>query len=128
MDHKLIKSYLFFIALFFLTINSVSAQYPGTNLRGQIKYLNPSNSQYYPLANVLVKLYYNPSEGQYLYMGETITNNSGIYFFYRIQPGRGNFYIQVNRVKNYPILVLKITYNNNQYNRNQFQDIPILYY
>lgn len=125
---QIFKKYFVLIALFILTINNVSAQYPGTNLKGQIKYLDSNIKQHYPLGNAVVKLYNKSSEGKYVFMGETITNNNGFYFFYSIQPKNGEFYIQVNRTKNYQITVNQINYVNNKYNPNQFQDIPILNY
>lgn len=120
---------LFFIALIFLSINFANAQqYPGTNLRGNIQFLNPYYNTYFPLPNAIVDLYYNPEPNQFIFIGQTMTNIYGYYYFYAIQPGNGNFYIQVNKAKNYQISVSSIIYYNNQYNQNQFQDIPILYY
>ncbi len=128
MDLQLLnfRKYLFIISILFLITDQLKAQYPGTNLRGQIQY-HPSNRQYFPLPNAIVDLYYyNQATNQYVFITETITNNYGFYFFYTIQPGI--YYIQVNKAKNYQILVTTINYYPYQYNYNQFQDIPILYY
>jgi hypothetical protein len=123
------RNNLFFAVMIFLFINpGMVQQYPGTNLRGQIQFFNPYSNNYFPLPNAVVDLYYNPSPNQYIFIGQTITNIYGFYFFYAIPPGNGNFYIQVNKAKNYQIIVYYITYYNSQYNYNQFQDIPILFY
>jgi len=129
MDQKLKYHKLILIgALFFLTVNCVYAQYPGTNLRGQIQFLNQKNNRHLPLPNATVDLYYSPSPDQFILVKETITNANGFYFFYAIKPGNGNFYIQVNKAKNYKLTVLTISYINNKYNYNQFQDVSIINY
>jgi hypothetical protein len=123
MDQKYLKT-LFISALFFLTINQANAQYPGTNLRGQVQY--QKNNNYFPLQNAKVDLYFSPSPNQFELVKQTITNGNGFYFFYGIQVHKGEYYIQVNKAKNYQIFVSKISYTNNQYNYNQFQDVPII--
>lgn len=128
MKRKYEKSCFLLTALFILTVSNISAQYPGTNLRGQIQYLNPKSNKYYPLSKASVKLFYNSSPGHFMYMGETITDSQGFYYFYSIKPGNGRFYILVNDEQTYKIAVQKITYINSRYNYNQFQDLPIQYY
>ncbi len=127
MDHKLkYLRFSFISVLFFLAVNYAYAQYPGTNLRGQIQFLNPTNKRHLPLPNATVDLYYSPSPEQFILVKETITNANGFYFFYAVQPGKGNFYIQVNKAKNYQLTVKTIAYSGNKYNYNQFQDVPII--
>ena len=119
------------VVIFCLVINiSKAQQYPGTNLRGQIQYFNPYQNSYYSLPNAVVDIYhYDIVLNKYDLLGTTITNGQGFYFLYSIQPQLlGSFYIQVNKSKNYQIVVGVINYFNNQYNYNQFWDIPILYY
>lgn len=116
------------LTLLFISV-SISAQvYPGTNLRGQVQYFISNNNRYNDLPNATIDLYYSPEPNQFLFVAQTITNNNGFYFFYSIQPGNGNFFIQVNKAKNYQIVVNQIAYNNNKFNYNQFQDLPVLYY
>jgi hypothetical protein len=129
MDQKLKYHKLILIGvLFFLTVNCIYAQYPGTNLRGKIQFLNKNNNHYSPLPNTTVDLYYSPSPDQFILIKKTITNANGFYFFYTIKPGNGNFYIQVNKEKNYQLAVKTTSYNNNKYNYNQFQDVSIINY
>jgi len=129
MDQKLkYIRYSLIGVIFLLTINCVSAQYSGTNLRGQIQFLNQTNNRHLPLSNATVDLYYSPSPDQFILVKETITNANGFYFLYAIQPGNGKFYIQVNKAKNYQLTVITISYNSNKYNYNQFQDVPIINY
>jgi hypothetical protein len=123
------KGKLFLLLLLIAGISCVNAQqYPGTNLRGQIETFNAYYNNYYSLPNSVIDLYYSPSPNQFVFIAETITNVYGFYFFYSIQPGNGMFFIQVNKAKNYQIFVSQMNYYNNQYNYNQFQDVPILYY
>jgi len=112
--------------LFCLTHHNANCQYSGTNLRGQIQYYNQYYNRYFPLSGAVVDLYYCPAPNQYILVTQTMTSEYGFYYFYAIRPG--NFYIQVNRIRNYQITVIMIRYFNNQYNYNQFQDIPILYF
>jgi len=129
MDPKLkYHKILLVVVLFVLTLNSVYAQYPGTNLRGQVQFLSQNNKRYLPLPNATVDLYYSPSPDQFILVKETISNANGFYFFYAIQPGKGNFYIQVKKAKNYQLFVKNISYSHNKYNYNQFQDIPLINY
>jgi len=126
MDRKHFKYRILLIGvLFFLISRNVNA---GTNIRGQVQYFNQYYQQYFPLVNAIVDLYYSPSPNQFVFVRQTITNNAGFYFFYGIQPSNTVFFIQINRAKNYQISVIPIQYYNNQYNYNQFLDIPILYF
>jgi len=129
MDQKLKYHKLLLIGiLLFLSANYVNAQSSGTNLRGQIQFLNQKTNRHLPLPNATVDLYYSPSPDQFILVKKTITNTNGFYFFYTIKPGKGNFYIQVNKAKNYQLTVKTISYSNNKYNYNQFQDVSIIYY
>ena len=121
------KTSLFFVILVCIITYSGNIQnYPGTNIRGQILYFNQYNGIYYPLSNATVDLYYNPSPNVYKFVAETIANVKGFYFFYRVNPP-GNYFIQVNKAKNYQVSIGKIDYYN-YYNLYQFWNIPVLYY
>jgi len=101
----------------------VGAQnYTGTNIRGKIVTFNAYYNTMVPLQAAVVSLYlFNAYNNQWMLISETITNLEGFYFLYNVPVG--NYFLQVNRLKNYPISVVRIDYR--QY---QFQDIQVLIY
>lgn len=131
-DRKI--KYLLLVLFGLLLNNGYSQQGFGTNIRGQIQTFNSYYNTYFVLPNAVVDLYYNPpNTSNFIFKSQTITNRDGFYFFYKVEPlnyytNCGNYYLQVNRSKNYLIYVNVLIYTNYIYNFNQFQDIPILYY
>jgi len=112
------KSLLFFL-FFVCIVTSVNAQaYPGTNFRGQV--LTPSYGSLVAMRRANVSLFqyqYN----KWINIANSITNDYGFYFFYGVPVG--DYYLQINGHKNYPIRIIAIDYR-----YYQFQDIPVLYF
>jgi hypothetical protein len=98
------------------------AQYPGTNIRGLVRAVNPYGRNYVSFPGAPVDLYAYYANSGWVKLAQTVTNQNGYYFFYRVQPG--SYYLQVNYLKNYQVSVVQIDYR--QY---QFQDMsPLNYY
>ncbi len=111
------KKILFII--FSLIVLSAKAQYPGTNLRGQVQVAY--NNTYVPYPNASIGLYALNAYNNWVLVSQAITNEFGFYFFYGIPPGP--YSIQINGLKNYSITVVMIDYR-----FYQFQDVPVLFY
>lgn len=110
------KKIIFFLLFFVFTVHAFSQD---VDIRGQIQTYSRFDSEYVALPNTSVDLYtYN--NGNWEIISQTLSNQDGYYFFYDIAPG--NYYIQVNKSKNYRISVTKAK------TRKQFQDLPVLYY
>jgi hypothetical protein len=117
------KSFAFF-AIVFITLPTASfaQEYQGTNIRGKVVYVNSINGVQTPLQNAPVELYnFNYSTNQWTVVKFTTTDYSGFYFIYGVMPG--DYYLQINKTKNYQIRVDTIDYRN-----CQFQDMHILYF
>ncbi|MFH1853407.1 MAG: hypothetical protein ABIA75_13795 [Candidatus Neomarinimicrobiota bacterium] len=100
----------------------LAGQYPGTDIRGSIVTHNPYYNIQVPLQYAEVDLYsFNPLTNQWILLAKTATNAHGFYFFHKLPVG--NYFIQVNRMKNYEIMVVMIDYT-----RFQFQDMPIFFF
>ena len=113
------RAFLFAIILSAVFISGTAyAQYPGTNLRGQI--VSAYNGQAIPSAQVNL-YFYNSYYQNWVIIASAYTDANGFYYFQYVVPG---FYvIQVNQVKNYNIQVVMINYNYYTY-----QDLPLLYF
>lgn len=99
-----------------LNISRVQAQYPGTNLRGQVVTRNQFGLTL-PLPGVRVDLLVlnpnNPAGQQLMILGTSFTNQGGFYFFNRVQPG---FYtIEINQTQTFPLQVNVIDYRYSLY-------------
>ena len=98
------------------------SQQQGVNLRGQVRAVDPVNHSSVPLSQVAVNLYTKePADGNWRLIAASSTNENGFYYFNRITPG--NYFIQVNRRKNYDIRVKPIDQR-----RQDFLDLPVLNY
>jgi hypothetical protein len=84
------------------------AQYPGTNIRGQMVTHNQFGQQV-PLISAKVDLYlFNPQTQQWIFMSATYTDGYG-FFFFRYVPVN-NYVISVNGLKSFNIQVVPIDY------------------
>jgi hypothetical protein len=115
----------FFLLLICLCLfGSVKAQYPGTNLRGQILTYN-TFGQVVPFSYARVDLLFFdgrfPSGQQWRVVATVQADVNGVYFFQYIIP---NVYtIQVNQSKTYNIQVLVIDYR-----YYSFQELGQIYF
>jgi hypothetical protein len=130
MGHKLnnlLFSFLILIALCGAeTLCAQNAQ--GTNIRGQVQFLSSASGKEEALSNATIDLYYAASPGNYTFVNQTVTNGFGFFYLYGINPGNGDFFIQVNKSKNYQIRVNPQAFSNGVYNKTEFQDLPVLHY
>lgn len=111
------------ILILFLVLVSTGlyAQYPGTNVRGQIMTSNPYGQQV-PLVSAKVDLFvFNPQFQQLQYLATSYTDGYGFFFFNGLPVN--NYVINVNGARSYNINVIPIDYN---YYR--FQDLGVLFF
>jgi hypothetical protein len=118
------KKHLFLLLFSLIVLSSLKAQYPGTNLRGQILTYNVYG-QVVPLAYARIDLFFfdgrYPPGQQWRLIGTVSTDAYGFFFFNYIIP---NVYtIQVNQLKSFNIQVLVIDYR-----YYSFQDLGQFYY
>jgi len=118
------EKYLLIVLFSLLAMGSLKAQYPGTNLRGQILTYN-ANRQAVPLAYARVDLLFfdgsSPQGAQWRLIATVSTDAYGFYFFKYIIPNA--YTIQVKTRKTYNIQVLAIDYRYYSY-----QELGQFYY
>lgn len=96
-----------YVKLFTVVILLVPVVLNATNLRGQITGKHQYTTTPYPIGGAVVVLYKQVSDG-WKQAGKYVTSSDGMYFFQNVSAG--NYSIQVNGRKNYPIAVSNQTY------------------
>ena len=112
----------FFIIAWMLTSHVFISQQQGVNLRGQVRTIDPVSRSSVPLPKITVDLYNTePVSGRWLLIAASSTDENGFYYFNRIAPG--NYFIQLNKHRNYDIRVTTIDER-----KQTFLDLPVLNY
>ena len=116
------KSLLGILFVFFVTNLFPSPPHDkGTNVRGQVKICINLDQQTVPFINVPVQLYLKDHK-KFKLQQETTTDQLGFFNFDRLKPEE-DYYIKVNKKKNFKIDVIKIDEK-----ADNIQDLPVLLY
>jgi hypothetical protein len=113
---------IFSFAALLLFLNTALPQSPVINLRGQIRTIDPATQATVAVPKITVDLYKKDhGAATWVLVATTISDQNGFYYFNRV--ATGNYFIQINKRRNYDIVVVPIDER-----RQQFLDLPLLIY
>ena len=112
----------FIIIVLSFVATAIYAQQQMVNLRGLVRIVDPVNGSAVPFPKISIDLYNKEKKnGNWQLVASSSTDESGFYYFNNI--GLGNYFIQVNKRKNYDIKVTPIDQK-----KQSFLDLPVLNY